>query len=561
MLAIISFALLLKSLTWLVELVPGRKRAHSDTQPQPTKRTKSANVQGVGAVGNSAKRSKAARPAPAVKPPGVPRRALVPCHRDDEYSTDGDVAPDYEAGERYNAAVELMGLDPSLDPELEGPQDNASEDGNEDDEDEECSQLDEDEDDEEGEDDDADVGGSTEVPAWAADLRDDSPLPESFTSNRRQSARETDMAAAARKIANLLDDASDEAPIVRVKNLAEGLFDDNLDLVNTRKPRKTTAAQLLKKAKEEPIFYDSDADLGGHEAAADDEGNEDDEDRGSDNDSEDDNTNNAQPQLLWPTWTDLNLNHHGVANLVPQHKFVRRAINRGITLAEHDFAFVTAYPEIHGKVPAILVKRFEEDEDYRHAVVIHVSNRLSHARKDIKDLVASQIVPQLKLSPYGTLLPAADIQKIIQDLFVNRAYLYPPISDTNPRPAMSRPFQSSLILEVLRLAYFRDPASVGNFYVKDMKSSLPDKPFEMEIPRPMLLMAIAAVHAVMNWWTTGRPIPVPFHVDTGVANYLAAELFLDDVLCVVIACWSTSPADAGDAAEDAGVVDYANMPE
>ncbi|THH21246.1 hypothetical protein EUX98_g8420 [Antrodiella citrinella] len=139
------------------------------------------------------------------------------------------------------------------------------------------------------------------------------------------------------------------------------------------------------------------------------------------------------------------------------------------------------------------------------------------------------------------------------------------------RPAL---FLMSLILEVLRLAYFRDPASVGNFYVKDMKSSLPDKPFEMEIPRPMLLMAIAAVHAVMNWWTTGRPIPVPFHVNTGVANYLAAELFLDDVLqragplrghrllvTILNLVRSASPADAGDAGEDAGVVDYANMPE
>ncbi|THH12944.1 hypothetical protein EUX98_g9773, partial [Antrodiella citrinella] len=165
------------------------------------------------------------------------------------------------------------------------------------------------------------------------------------------------------------------------------------------------------------------------------------------------------------------------------------------------------------------------------------------------------------------------IQKIIQDLLVNRVYLYPPTSDTNARPCMSRPCQSPIILEVLRLTYFKEPSSVGNFYVKELKSSLPDKPLELEIPRSMLLMAMTAIEYVMHWWTTGRCIRVPFHVDSGVAYHMSSEIYLDDVLKkagplrghrmmvnILDHVRSTAPA-AEDATEDAGLVDYDNMPE
>ncbi|THH18010.1 hypothetical protein EUX98_g9025 [Antrodiella citrinella] len=578
------------------ELVPGRKRAHSNTQPQPTKRTKSANVQGVGAVGNSAKRSKAARPAPAVKPPGVARRALVPRH-DDEYSSDGDVVPNYTAGARYNAAVELMDLDPSSDPEDDG-----NEGGNEDDEDAEGSQLEEEDEDfveEDQDDEDEDDVRPGEVPAWTADLRDDTPLPDSFADVPRSSDRKTSKPVA-RGVSRLSTDASDEEPIVYVKNLAEGLFDDNLDLVKTKKAklRKTTAAQLRKKAKEEPTFSASEAEVSGDEAElVDDDGalldsNDDRYLLGVGDDGSDDtgNSDNNDAPFVWPVWTNLSLTPSGIANLVPQNPHIRRAVNRAITLIEHDFAFITGYPEMNGKsqymhanivegartsqIPRILINRFETDEGFRRALIIHPANRLSHARKDIKDIVASQIVPQLKLAPRGTLLPPSLVSKITQDLFVNRAYVYPSMSDTDPRPCLSRPFQSPLLLEVIRLAYFKDPSSVGNVYVKELKSSLPDKPLELEIPRSMLLMAVVAVHAVIGWWFTGRPVPVPFHVDTGVAYYRAAGLFLDDVLrgagplrghrmlvTILDLVRSVAPADVGDATEDAGVVDYDNMPE
>ncbi|THH23260.1 hypothetical protein EUX98_g7915 [Antrodiella citrinella] len=462
------------------DLLPGRKRAHSDTQPQLAKRVKSDN----GPVAKNAKRSKAVTTAPAKKLPatpkdaphrqamsstskstGVARRAVVPRHNED--SDDG--GPDYTAAERYQVALDKMGLDPSESPsEFEGSQvevevedDNDDDNDNDNDNDDkdveqDVDSADEEEYDEDGDEDDV---GPQEVPAWTADLREDSPLPDFFTDAPRPSARKTTKPA--RGVSRLSPDASDEDPIIRVKNLAEGLFDDDLDVLKTKvKPRKTTAAQLLKKAKEEPVFYDSEADVDSDGSEPEDNaGMGDDEDLELDDDD------------MWPAWTNLQLNHKGVANLTLQHRLVRRAVNQAIKFIEHDFAFVTGYPEILGKtqyvdenivagaqcaqVPPVLVKRFIEDEDFRHALTLHTCNRLSHARKDLKNIVAGQIVPLLNLSPHGTLLPAPTIQKIIQDLLVNRAYLYPPTSDTNSRPCMSQPCQSPIVLEVLRLAYFR----------------------------------------------------------------------------------------------------------
>ncbi|THH13576.1 hypothetical protein EUX98_g9706 [Antrodiella citrinella] len=422
------------------ELVPGRKRAHSDTvtKPPPTKRVKSANVQGGGMVGNNAKHSKAAKTAPAVKPPatqrstpkdaprrqatssaskpstGVAKRALVPRH-----NNDSDETSDYNHDpEQFSAAI--MGFDPSESPsEFEGTQDEAEDDEEEDVDEDEGVDEDEDEDDEgmdvkgEDEEDDDDVGPQ-EVPAWTADLRDDTPLPDFFTDAPRLSAHKTSKTPARLdRISRLSPDASDEEPIIRVKNLAEGLFDNDLDVVKTKKakPRKTTAAQLLKKAKEEPVFYNSEADVDGDESEPEDEaGTGADEDLGDDNDD------------MWPEWTTVKTNSAGVPNLTLQHPLVRRAVNQAIKFIEHDFAFVTGYPEILGKtqyvdenivagaqcaqVPPILVKRFIKDVEFRRALTLHTRNRLSHARKDLKNIVAGLIVPLLNLSPRGTLLPA-----------------------------------------------------------------------------------------------------------------------------------------------------------
>ncbi|THH27327.1 hypothetical protein EUX98_g6871 [Antrodiella citrinella] len=84
---------------------------------------------------------------------------------------------------------------------------------------------------------------------------------------------------------------------------------------------------------------------------------------------------------------------------------------------------------------------------------------------------------------------------------------------------------------------------------------------------------MTVIEFVIHWWTTGRCIPVLFHVDSGVAYHMSSEKYLDDVLKkagplrrhrmmvnILDLVRSTTPADE-DATVDAGLVDYENMPE
>ncbi|THH18506.1 hypothetical protein EUX98_g8945 [Antrodiella citrinella] len=283
-------------------------------------------------------------------------RCIVAPHNDDDVSTSDEQYAAQLAAEldkpslpRQKAAARLAHDDDSE------AADDDSEDDAEDELDDDQYELqseaamDEDED-------DNDSVGSDEVPSWTSQLREDSTeLPESFTAHLRpgpspSQARNSNTA----------------------KLNAAGLFDSDRNVQTVKSYTKgPTAAQLKKRAMEEPVFDDAD-DIDSQAGGADND--DDDGDSIPEDDGErsghgnDGNTRRSYRRKQggggdggdggghavdnnghwWPAWTNLVLTPRGTANLLAQAPAIRRILDRAIRLVEEEFAFIKGYPEADG---------------------------------------------------------------------------------------------------------------------------------------------------------------------------------------------------------------------
>ncbi|THH26337.1 hypothetical protein EUX98_g7857 [Antrodiella citrinella] len=418
---------------------PAKPETRVDIKTWPPKR--SANARKVAAV--AAEKS----------------RCIVAPHDDDDVST---------SDEQYAAELAAELEKPSL------PRQKAAARPADDDEADNDSEADEDDAEDQYElesdaamdEDDDDEGsiGSSEVPSWTSQLREDSTeLPESFTA----------------------DYTGTSASRNATKFSATALFDSDKNVQTVKSnTKRSTAAQLKKKAMEEPVFDDTDdMDSQAGDADVDDRNAEqvfdnDDGDSIPEDDGERSGHGNDGNNIRsyrrgkvggggdgggggggnvvdnnghwWPAWTNLVLTPRGTANLLAQAPAIRRILDRAIRLVEEEFAFVKGYPEADGRSPflhdalrracmllddvsPILLQRIMQDQTYWRALIVHPGNRLSHRRSDIKDEVVPRIVPALSLAPTGALLPPTNIQAIIKRSLAGRAFIFP----TNPEDCTS----------------------------------------------------------------------------------------------------------------------------
>ncbi|THH28686.1 hypothetical protein EUX98_g5505 [Antrodiella citrinella] len=303
--------------------------------------------------------------------------------------------------------------------------------------------------------------------------------------------------------------------------------------------------------------------------------------------------------VTYPVWTDLVFNNRGTTNLTPQHPSIRHIIKDAISQVEQDCAFVTPFPEIQNKNGYLggtivhaakarkahqkLLERILNDPGYLHAMISHPSNRVSHCRGDLKEIVASRLPLMFDFIPVlsGIARPPDVVKPMVANLLQGRKFIYPlqrseniDVNTLQLRPFKTQPYQAPLIIQVLHGAYFGTKGA-GTLHAHLLKSSIADKPTELELPVSMLAMVVTTIHACLISWKTGTYITSAFNVDAGAKHYTEtlgklndtlkeagpakAHRMLTNLLTSTLDC--TPFGNPSAALDDDEEVDFANMPE
>lgn len=73
--------------------------------------------------------------------------------------------------------------------------------------------------------------------------------------------------------------------------------------------------------------------------------------------------------------------------------------------------------------------------------------------------------------------------------------LIDPFNGQNKSITAGKPYSPPVFLELLRVAFFKRPSSLGFKICKYFESSLPDKPDEKELPASLLALVATAVRS------------------------------------------------------------------
>ncbi|KAF9026452.1 hypothetical protein BDZ89DRAFT_1161243 [Hymenopellis radicata] len=90
------------------------------------------------------------------------------------------------------------------------------------------------------------------------------------------------------------------------------------------------------------------------------------------------------------------------------------------------------------------------------------------------------------------------------------------------------------VIQTLRLQFFTGAKSPHIVYKDYFVSSIPEKPDELEVPEPMLILSVCAVHATLGDYITGEYIRPEgsvgaFTGDAARGPYLACKSLLDKI--------------------------------
>ncbi|KAH8100147.1 hypothetical protein BXZ70DRAFT_1065199 [Cristinia sonorae] len=224
----------------------------------------------------------------------------------------------------------------------------------------------------------------------------------------------------------------------------------------------------------------------------------------------------------------------GRLNMGEQTEEIQASLTRAVEHLVYTLTYVSPLPESQAAtkkqaLAAIIVRvtddqaiveRIEMDRRFCNLMVAVLSSRVSLFRKSIKDITVGCIAVGYGLvGRHGKKLPTHQVQAIVQSLLGYesryRRFTFD-LEDSEgslPKAIRSRPYRHHLFAEILAKAYFATGTSIGNQYPQELKSSWDAKPYEDEIPIPMLGMVAASLHAILMCWNSGRYIATNFSAD------------------------------------------------
>ncbi|KAI0629512.1 hypothetical protein C8Q77DRAFT_1065182, partial [Trametes polyzona] len=214
---------------------------------------------------------------------------------------------------------------------------------------------------------------------------------------------------------------------------------------------------------------------------------------------------------------EIVLPREGRLKLREQHRRVRRLIQRGIDFTLAEICLQNAFPDTsqdHIKIVyrALLkaadelsdediMRRLKRKDDYAYEMCKIPSQRIPIFRGNVRKLAEG--VP---ITAFGMVF--GDKEKG-EWLLRSHRFLYPFNYEAKTIDA-GKIYGQPIFLEILRLAFFKQPDAFG-FGISDrFCSSLPGKPNEVELPAPMLALVATAIYAAIDDCMNSRHHPRDF---------------------------------------------------
>ncbi|KAF9032530.1 hypothetical protein BDZ89DRAFT_1131382 [Hymenopellis radicata] len=150
-------------------------------------------------------------------------------------------------------------------------------------------------------------------------------------------------------------------------------------------------------------------------------------------------------------------------------------------------------------------------------ILQQVMNRVVNVRKETREQAGKVVAPA-----YGLLtLHRSTLKELTTELRKRDRSVYPLTVH-------------AAVIQTLRLAFFTGSKSHHIVYKDCFSSSIPEKPDELEVPEPMLILSVCAVHATLGDYITGEYIHPEgsigaFTADAARAPYLACKVLLDKI--------------------------------
>ncbi|OJT01640.1 hypothetical protein TRAPUB_7898 [Trametes pubescens] len=195
----------------------------------------------------------------------------------------------------------------------------------------------------------------------------------------------------------------------------------------------------------------------------------------------------------------------GKLKLRDQHRRVRRVIQQATNTVLADVALKNAFPDGPQRQGQIVYrallgaasrfayndisKRLRKQDDYAADLCKIPAQRIPTLRGQVRKLAEGQ-----PCTAFGLGFGDKDKGDWLQEGF---RYIYP-FDYENKTIKVGKPYSPPVFLEILRVAFFKRPSSLGFKVSECFESSLPNKPDEKEIPAAMLALVATALHAAIE---------------------------------------------------------------
>ncbi|KAF9061051.1 hypothetical protein BDP27DRAFT_1369987 [Rhodocollybia butyracea] len=202
--------------------------------------------------------------------------------------------------------------------------------------------------------------------------------------------------------------------------------------------------------------------------------------------------------------------------LTGMREVINRAINQGQVHMLFNHQYSPIGPAIKQLAHASLSEAAKDlGYNYIRPIVNYVSGRIGIEQKELK-------------TPTSTVLQSFGFtnqsdQAEARNLVGTASYLYPQDLAKGIQPDNGKPFQHPVFANFIREAFFSSGyyAKIAAKHRSQFRSSHPEKPNELEIPKAMVALASTAIHACLQDHSTGVK-----------DNFPTKEL--DDVWCLAI---------------------------
>ncbi|PSR72541.1 hypothetical protein PHLCEN_2v11589 [Hermanssonia centrifuga] len=221
----------------------------------------------------------------------------------------------------------------------------------------------------------------------------------------------------------------------------------------------------------------------------------------------------VEGELKWPAQTRLAYVSVNKINKKDQSATIQCILTREIIDFTVDFSFAQAIYRADDRIfyqqklaidaarqlgyeEAAL--RLQEDLHYAKVMIDVGETRLGIIRGRMKKTAAG-------LTPVVFHLEEGACERRVARLLLDCQFVYP--GDVEKSLDFKNPFDITIITAVLAAHFFNGPNSIASQHRQHLKSSIPEKPHEKEIPEAMLAMACAAIALALLDWDSGRYMP------------------------------------------------------